>query len=1076
MLSTGKIITQSQQVDYFEVTDRGYYRFDIVKTGALFDLNPDEVIYSIIRKRQVYTYGDPTLYDLYNNVKMQADQIQKKQTKDSTWDRGVFVSHIIAENTKFNCRTESTLHNAVLQEQTIQLGDVTITYMVADALYSIKTNPINFDEYHKVTLVNDNIKEVSNSPFYSLETLRRRFDIEHIDENDFVVATDYETAMKRLTEWDTSPEPYRGFDTETTGLDVNLYGDDHMVGIILGESETKSTYFPFRHEECPNLPMDFLPKLMAIVIAKQDICVAHNKKFDRKVMLKEGYDLHVKWDTLWGSMILDPQIKRGIHDLKSLIFNLTHKRYLELEDIFISKKDINFAILTEDLVRVYGCPDGSNVIILLKDQLSKVPKNQMRLWDMENRLADICADMEYYGLRVDTEKYKKQYENCNYILDVLLKAFRVLTHEDGNINSSDVLYNLIYNKMKCPILKRTAKGFPSVSSDIIKMLGAKKRQTPAAVETGITDKFGNEIISAKALSESQYPAMLILAKYKEYFKLKSAFYARFERTMSTGRVFFWINQWGAATGRQSSPMHQLPPELKDCILSDSPQKDFWGPDFSQIELRMIAYLAGEQQLIDMAKDPTKDVHRIIGSLISGLEMWQITPQMRSTGKRRNFGVVYLISAMGLAAQMFGPAYTKENVEFCQQQLDDFYNSFKRIDRYIKRNAQLVQQRGYMETKWFHRRRVFPEIFDPNLEPRRRASILRMANNVPVQGTSADYLKLAEIQMYDWIYARGWNKPGADGFPMVRMMLSIHDELIISADKSIPYEEIITMITKCMETPVKGAPPFSVQPALMENWGEHSNDACAMPIPLRDKLIEDYQKTGKSVINHDNYLQILDQFRKDTLTNYMQDLINKYGPDPINVGNHVRDGALTFDLLDLYHNELKKYKDMEQADLINEATKLYMANNGQTISKPTEPEVKTVVNLYFDNDINALEPLVEFDKDGNPIFDEYDEPDDITDMMTDEDVAEIDLHVDKEPTYVWKTYDTITVDLSDYVDTQKVNDVLAHMMKYRQDNGFYRSCIIYSGRMIDTGIPMENCDTEELSSYVKSLIPQKEFDL
>ena len=87
--------------------------------------------------------------------------------------------------------------------------------------------------------------------------------------------------------------------------------------------------------------------------------------------------------------------------------------------------------------------------------------------------------------------------------------------------------------------------------------------------------------------------MLILSKYKEYIKLKTAFYARFERTMTTGRVFFWINQWGAATGRQSSPMHQLPPDLKDCILSDSDDKDFWGPDYSQVELRMIAYLAGE---------------------------------------------------------------------------------------------------------------------------------------------------------------------------------------------------------------------------------------------------------------------------------------------------------------------------------------------------------------------------------------------------------------------------------------------------------------------------------------------------
>ena len=354
-----------------------------------------------------------------------------------------------------------------------------------------------------------------------------------------------------------------------------------------------------------------------------------------------------------------------------------------------------------------------------------------------------------------------------------------------------------------------------------------------------------------------------MSKYSEYNKLKTAFYARFERTMKTGRVFFWVNQNGAATGRQSSPMHQLPPALKEVILSDAEDRDFWGPDFSQIELRMIAYLAGETELIELAKDPDNDIHRIIGSLISNKEMWAITPEERSTGKRRNFGVVYLISAMGLAGQIMGPGYTKEDVKFCENQLNEFYSKFKRIDRYIKHNGQLVQKRGYMETKWYHRRRLFNEIFDPNLEPGRRASIIRMANNVPVQGTAADYLKLAEVQMFNYIKEKGWYEKKGE-FPRVRMMLSIHDEIIISADNTIPYEEIIEMITKCMETPVDGAPPFFVQPARMDNWEGHSNDAVAMPIRYRDQVIEDYHRTGKSVFKQSFFKLIVPEELKAEL--------------------------------------------------------------------------------------------------------------------------------------------------------------------------------------------------------------------
>lgn len=461
---------------------------------------------------------------------------------------------------------------------------------------------------------------------------------------------------------------------------------------------------------------------------------------------------------------------------------------------------------------------------------------------------------------------------------MLIKAFRTLTQEDGNINSPQVLLSLLYDKMKCKVLMRTKTGQPSTSSQAIKKLAKQKTSKPRNITEDMVDLYGNVIIEAKELANAKYPALVILAKYREYNKLKTAFYARFERTMNTGRVFFWVNQNGAATGRQSSPMHQLPPSLKEVILADADDRDFWGPDFSQIELRMIAYLAQEPELIELAKDPDNDIHRIIGSLITGKEMWAITPEERSVGKRRNFGVVYLISAMGLAGQIFGPGYTQENVEFCQQQLDDFYRHFKRIDRYIKNNRKLVVERGYMETAWYNRRRLFPEIFDPNIEPSKRASILRMANNVPVQGTAADYLKLAEVQMDNYIRERGWNEL-KDGFPKVRMMLSIHDEIIISADQSIPYEEIVTMITRCMETPVDGAPPFFVQPARMESWADHSDDSLAMPIRFRDKIIEDYEKTHQSIFKNSYFKFVVPDDIKQELaasdTVSSRELIEKY---------------------------------------------------------------------------------------------------------------------------------------------------------------------------------------------------------
>jgi DNA polymerase I-like protein with 3'-5' exonuclease and polymerase domains len=878
MLKSGVFVTPKQTYTVYEIIESGFHRIDFIKGNASFQVDVEAVAYSQVRKKNVYSIGDSEIYDEYLKVKDTIESAYMKTTKEAVWENGVYVTRLHSVNEKLGYTIDSTVENGVTTDSSLTCTGFSIHSFTVDPLYGIKLDPLNFSEYQTVQLSKDTLQADTGSLFYSLDVLKRRYDLRHIEEKDYVVATDIMTAARRLDEFDKNDYPFKGFDTETTGTDVCMYGEDHLVGVILGADPNTATYFPFRHEGDFNLPISFLAKIVEIVIKHQDHSVAHNKKFDREVMLKEGFDIHIKWDSLPISIIINPVLKKGIHGEKNLAYELLGKHFLELDEIFINPKDINFAVLTPDIIKYYACPDGTNVIEILVDQFKKLPKYQYKLAELESDLADVKADQEYYGIRVDVKRFEKQYQNCNYIIDMLLKAFRTLTHEDGNINSPQVLTDLMYNRMHCKVLLRTKTGQASTSSNAIKKLAKVKAKEPSNITEDLVDLNGKVIIKAKDLANSAYPALVILAKYKEYNKLKTAFYSRFERTMKTGRIFFWINQQGAATGRQSSPMHQLPPDLKEVILSDSDDRDFWGPDFSQVELRMIAYLAGETELIELAKDPDNDIHRIIGSLISNKEMWAITPQERSTGKRRNFGVVYLISAMGLAGQIFGPGYTTENVKFCQQQLDAFYHKFKRIDRYIKHNSALVQQRGYMETKWFHRRRIFPEIFDPDLEPQKRASILRMGNNVPVQGTAADYLKVAEVQMNKYIHLKGWDVIMPDGFPRVRMMLSIHDEIIISADNSIPYEEIIEMITKCMETPVEGAPPFFVQPARMANWGEHSDDAVAMPIRYRDQVIEDYNKTGVSVFKQSYFNIIIPDDVKVEVNKAdanVSELINKY---------------------------------------------------------------------------------------------------------------------------------------------------------------------------------------------------------
>ena len=1063
MLRQGIFTTpRGSMYSIFEVNESNFYRFDITEDGAQFHIDYESVIYSQVRRKKTYEYGDRTIYNEYSTILREANSVNAQSIPETPrWDNGKFIQKYTKEDPKQNFLYVTEMINGNVGSVTIQYKGYTIVLDTLQMVYGVKLEPINFLDYKEVGIASKNTSNIT-TPYLPLKLLKAKYDIAHIDNERFDVVTDVEKAREYLKTFVTSAEPLRGFDTETTGTDVSMYGDDKLVGVILAWSEHDSIYFPFRHQKFTNLPIEFLAEIVEAMNKVWERLIAHNFSFDYQVMLKEGYHVKCKWDSMQLSWIINPVMEKGVHGLKELVNEITGKVYLELTDIFISSKLIDFSALPIDIVKVYACPDGSNVITVFKNLLQKLPSVQDRLLNLECDLVPLKAEQEYYGMRVDVKRYEEQYVNCNYILDVLIKAFRTMTHVTGNINSADVLRDLLYNKMRCKVLQRTPTGLASTSGATISKLAHQKASTPHNITQDIVDLNGKVVIKAKDLSESKYPVLLILDKYREYNKRKTAFYARFERTMKTGRIFFWINQNGAASGRQSSPMHQLPPELKDVMLSDTPHHKFWGPDYSQVELRMIAYLAGERELIELCKNPDNDIHRVIGSLISNKEMWEITPEERSIGKRRNFGVVYLISGFGLAGQIKGPGYTMQDVMFCQQQLDEFYHRFPRINRYLARNKNFVLTHGYMETKIMKRRRLFKEIFDPDITSRRKASLLRQANNMPVQGTAADLLKQAEVNFWNYIHNKGWDKLTEEGFPLVRPMLSIHDEVLISAHESIPIEEIVTMITECMEISLDGAPPFFVQPACMESWGGHTDDSLAMPIKLRDKLIADYKETGISQITYETYKDVLDKYRDQILHDYMYDLINKYGTDYIAVGEHVRHPAFTFDLLDRYSKQLKSL-DLSHEEKINEAAKLYIEEHVDGTYVAPEETSKETKESDRDKFFEEIEDSVRFDEYGNVIYEDTNEQDEYEESIYD-DEQYIDYRISGEVMKVWETADVIMLDLND-VSKEDANKVIAEVYKSADTDGFYRVWLLYNNQTLDAKFNVETLDISHISEMI-----------
>lgn len=1051
-----------QTVDTFE-------RLDICRENAPWHIGVEDVLFSYVNYKGQHMIGDRTLFAEYKEILDAGSQFKLKEEVSHYWDLGKYYTKVIRSHEGSGYLEESIQCNGMFQSRSIVYQGATLNLFVAQDYSNAKQLPMNFRDYETLELEHTDVTD-TEAPYYPLSVLKARYDIKHLDACDFIVADTEEEASARLERWLQADVPLKGVDTETTGTDVDLYGEDKMVGVILSYKYGEATYFPFGHLKFGNLSQEFLQEKLMPAIKKEEWReVAHNKKFERKVFRHQGWDIHIKYDTLPLSFMVNPVIQRGAHALKDLMYRLTGKQFLELENIFTNPRLINFAVLPKDIVRLYACPDASSIIYLFEELWKQLPVKARKITEVEFDLADVKADQEYFGMRVDVEKFQKNLDNCDYTMKMLLDAFRAITRIDGNINSTDVLSDLIFGKMHCPVLVRTKTGKPSTGAASIKKLASIKRtdNTGDGVEHDLLDLNGRVVIKAKELNEAKYPALVILEKYRVYNKLRTAFYSRFERTKKSGRVFFWVNQNGATSGRQSSPMHQLPGELKDIILSDTDEHGMWDPDYSQIELRMIAFLAQEKDLIKECSDPENDIHRVIGSLISHKEQWEISAEERKLGKRRNFGVVYLISAYGLAGQLYGAGYTEDQVKIAQQSLDDFYDRFKRIKRYIAMNGQKVQQEGKIST-YFGRTKYFPEILDPECPNRKKASIIRQSNNMPVQGTAADYMKLAETNMDMYIRNMGWDELMPNGFPRARVALSIHDEMLIMVDKSIPYEEVLLMIRTCMEMPIPDAPPFFCSPALVKTWAGHDDDSVAIPVLLRDKLIKDYQDTGVSVFNNDNYQKTLDDYREHQFVSYMEGLCQKYGRDVDAVANHVRHPSLTHELIARY----KAPKDMKlsHVESIHYAVEKYLEGNSGDTYRPTTKEVPASGM----SDFAELDRLVDFDADGQPVYDAPEEEiEEDVQTFNDDEAAILGL-VRGERIYCWTLMDTLLVDITG-LSHDEANKVIGWLWQFRVPDGFYNVKLNMGDSIVDTGFRVEDVDTIALTDFIKEMVSNAQVD-
>ena len=508
--------------------------------------------------------------------------------------------------------------------------------------------------------------------------------------------------------------------------------------------------------------------------------IGQNIKYDKLVLLNHGMDVRgIAFDTMIASYLLNPS--RMSHGMDDLAFEyLDHKMTQITELLGTGKKRITMDKVDIEKVSMYSCED-SDVTLRLKDIFEKelLKKELDSLFrDIELPLVDVLIKMEKNGIKIDVDLLAQTSKEMEKELSRLIKDIYKIAGTEFNINSPKQLSQILFERLGLPIVKKTKTG---ASTDV-------------------------EVLERLSLL---HPLPKELLRYRELSKLKSTYIDALPELINknTGRLHTSFNQTVTATGRLSSSnpnLQNIPVKTEE---GRKIRKAFIGEknnlimsaDYSQIELRILAHLSKDAELISAFEKDT-DVHSHTASLIFGVKENEVTPEMRQNAKTVNFGIIYGMSAFGLSKGL------NIDVGTAQEFIDSYFERYPRVKLYMDERIEDARNSGYITTL-FNRRRYIPEIKTGGAREQQQAE--RIAINTPVQGSAADLIKIAMINI-----DRGMEKRKMKS----KMVLQVHDELVFEVPKD-ELKEMKELVKKEMEGAVKLCVPIKVSVKYGKNWLE-----------------------------------------------------------------------------------------------------------------------------------------------------------------------------------------------------------------------------------------------------------------
>ena len=573
------------------------------------------------------------------------------------------------------------------------------------------------------------------------------------------------------------------FDTETTSLN---YMQAELVGLSFSIEAGKAAYVPVSHDY-PGAPDQLnrdwvLQQLKPLLEAETPKKIGQNLKYDKSVLARYDVEINgIGYDTMLESYVLNSTASR--HDMDSLALKYLGHKNISFEDIAgKGAKQLTFNQIDLAQASDYAAEDADITLRLhqtLWPQLENEGNLRQVFEDIEMPLLPVLSRIERTGALVNAYMLRLHSQQLAKRMVELEKEAHDIAGEPFNLGSPKQLGEILFEKLGLPVIQKTPKGAPSTAEPVLQELAL------------------------------EYELPKVLMEYRGLSKLKSTYTDKLPELIdsNTGRIHTSYHQAVAATGRLSSsdPNLQNIPirneegrKIRQAFIARAGCK-LLAADYSQIELRIMAHLSGDDSLLN-AFNQGLDIHKATAAEVMDVALDDVTPEMRRKAKAVNFGLIYGMSAFGLAKQL--GIGRKE----AQDYIDKYFQRYPGVHQYMETIREQAAKQGYVETL-FGRRLHLPEINSRNV-PRRQAAE-RTAINAPMQGTAADIIKRAMITVDDWLVKSQLE---------TRIIMQVHDELVFEApEKELDY--ITKEVTRLMEGAADLKVPLLVEVGVGDNWDQ-----------------------------------------------------------------------------------------------------------------------------------------------------------------------------------------------------------------------------------------------------------------